>query len=164
MEFFTKLILGQALWVGLILCLSLMVGCQKTEISNNNLKCSVDAVTGSKDDITGKWKLVKGDIFSSIERENKIEDYSCNHVVYQFMSDGKLRIISDIEKHMGPDIGEYIYEIIADGKDGQNDLLKVGNKLYSIVRSSNKMTIEMNPIDPLAIYESRLTAYFVRIQ
>ncbi|TZF85711.1 hypothetical protein FW774_01140 (plasmid) [Pedobacter sp. BS3] len=151
------------IWIGLIFLLPLIGGCQKKDASNGILQCPVDAVAGSETDIGGKWKLVKGEHYSSNSRQRQTKDYSCNNIVYQFHSDGRLIISSDIEDNIGFAAGEYMYEATLHG-GGQNDLLKIGNNLYAVAMFSDKMTVEINPIDPLAIYESKLTAYFIRIQ
>ncbi|TCO07121.1 hypothetical protein [Natronoflexus pectinivorans] len=157
------------LLVTIALCFLLIGGCQKNDIATDSLKCPVDSVIGSDDDIVGKWKLVKGEVFSSTSRELRTEDYSCNNIIYHFYPDGRLMIISDIEDHIGiiDDEYSYSYEISSESNNNEDQrhyLLKIDNHQYVTSISSSKLTIGLNPVDPLAVYESRLTAYFIRVQ
>lgn len=149
------------------LALPFIGGCQKNETTDRRLKCPVDSVHGSANDITGKWKLVKSDFFSSISKERRIKEYSCHDIIYQFYADGRLTVRSNVEDYAGHISGEYVYEIITESGDQSNTqryLLKVDNKLHSITLSANEISIDMNPINPLAIYESTQTASFIRIR
>lgn len=162
-----KITLIPVLFIGLLFCLPLFGGCQKGDVASPELRCPVESVMGPEDDITGKWKLVKVEVFSSISKALEVRDYSCKDIIYQLYTDDRLIISSNIEDYIGHDTGEYVYEIIVtpnNDDDVRSDLMKIDNKSYSMFMSAREMTIELNPIDPLAVYESRRTAYFVRIQ
>lgn len=60
------------------------------------MACPVVAVSAPDDDITGKWKLVKG---QTVFYEPRTEDYSCSNSVYHFQQDGILTISSDKEDY-----------------------------------------------------------------
>lgn len=69
-----------------------------------NLNCPVSPVCGKKDDIVGKWKLVKAQSKRSVEPA-KI-DYSCEEIIYEFRTDKKLVISSNVD---GQFEGEHEY-------------------------------------------------------
>jgi hypothetical protein len=149
--------------IGMVLFLPLFGGCQESIDPDGELRCQVVAVEGTEEGVEGKWKLVKGEVFSSTSQELLMEDYSCNNIFYQFNYDGKLVINSDLEDYIGHKSGEYMYEIIMQSGVEFN-LLKMDNQLFFISHSTSDMTIGVNPINPLVLYESELKSYFVRIQ
>lgn len=150
--------------VGLLfLVLIMMASCQEDALPQGELNCSVEAVDGPEDSVVGKWKLVKGEVFSSTSQELLMEDYSCNDILYQFNYDGKIVINADLEDYIGHKSGEYIYEIIIQS-GVEFDLLKIDNHVFFISHSTSDMTIGVNPINPLVLYESELKSYFVRVQ
>lgn len=163
----SKITFIPVLFIGFLFCLPLCGGCQKDDVASSDLNCSFESVNGPEDDIAGKWKLIKVELFSSISDALEVRDYSCNDIVYWFYPDGTLIISSDIEEYTGHSTGKYFYEtsIRPDSNDDfQNDLLIIDNRSYSMFISTSEATIELNPIDPLAVYESKRTAYFVRMQ
>ena len=77
------------------------------QVLATSIACQVVPVAGANDDITGKWKLVKG---RTLFYEPRTEDFSCNDIVYHFQADGKLTISRDIEDLMGFSAGQHTYE------------------------------------------------------
>ncbi|MBK7480595.1 MAG: hypothetical protein IPI69_13350 [Bacteroidales bacterium] len=69
--------------------------------------CHVKTIKGPENDITGKWKLIKG---QTVFYNPQTIDYSCDNIIYHFESDGRLKIDSDIDDIIGFDSGEYTYE------------------------------------------------------
>lgn len=98
------------LWPLLLLSLLFGISCSdndsecmvKNEIAD--LKCPVSPICGKKDDIVGKWKLVKAQSKRPIE-PSKI-DYSCEEIIYEFRTDKILVISSNIDRHFD---GEHEY-------------------------------------------------------
>lgn len=64
--------------------------------------CKVTPVCGKANDIIGKWKLVKTKEAYSLK--NGFNDYSCDEVIYEFRTDNKLVVTSNIEEQLN---GEY---------------------------------------------------------
>ena len=87
--------------------------------------------------------------------------------MYDFDAVGNLTVSGDVGSAMIFDSGEHNYQIAkSDGADETVGLyvLTLADKHYAVKLSSTDLLIEMNPIDPLALYESKLTAHFVRIE
>lgn len=113
----TKLKRETKQWLSLFLLLLLLFGIScndndsectvNEEIENLNLNCPVSPVCGRKDDIVGKWKLVKATEAWGMNPQTT--DHSCDHIIYEFRKDGKLVITSDIEGELE---GEYSYTYI----------------------------------------------------
>lgn len=115
------------------------------------MACPVVAVSGPDDDITGKWKLVKG---QTVFYEPRTEDYSCSNIVYHFQQDGIVTISSDKEDY-SPDSSAYEFEQIS--LYTHDFTLKIGNIEYGCSISEGKMILDNSQLDgPIR--------YFVRIQ
>ena len=114
-----------------LLGLFLLVGCSKEEESNNddkdpfidekieNLACPPVAVSGKKDDIIGKWKMVVSYKYDNYVVE-EITDYSCEEIIYEFREDSLL-VSSNMNWQMN---GLYSYKFTKydDSDDGIADM------------------------------------------
>src|SRR5690606_7208547 len=135
-------------------CLPILVGCQKNTAPEPDAK------------LVGKWKLVKGVTYSSITKETHVEDYSDSQTIYTFDADGNFEVNSEMEDKFRFKSGKYTYQLNESSNDQKRQFgnVTVSERTYHMTCSSAEMTIGMNPIDPLGLYESSVTAYFVRTQ
>jgi hypothetical protein len=121
------------------LCMAILgAGCEKDE-----QECSTVAVNGNKDDIAGKWKLIKGE---EVYYNPRTVNYSCNNVIYHFQSDDILIITSDIGDIIGFEHGQYSYEFsLTENKE--NYTLKIGHLQGGCVISSTNLNINYSSLD-----------------
>src|SRR5690625_4871784 len=146
-------------WMLLITVLVLAGGCEKKEINENELQCPVTAKEGSDDDIIGKWKLLEANIIKLAE-EIRMEDYSCDDIIYYFREDGSL-LISGVEDGMPVrQNGEYSFEL----KDSvlykhmnYDHTLKIDSQKIACDMEDNALILDASPLDGN-------TLYFVRIE
>lgn len=142
---------------GLLLTLVVCFHCSET--GKPDRACPVAAVSGSDDDVVGKWQLVKVHTVFTIEGD-KIADHSCNNTVYDFQKDGILIISSDREEYQDTSIGEYNYEFKLQPlyeNYGLSYTLKIEHMEYACGISEDNMTLDSSPLDGPVLY-------FVRIQ
>ena len=126
-----------------LLCLGLQ-NCTETD-----MKCRVVGKVGPGDDITGSWKLVKGQAL--FPEEVRTVDYSCHDVVYHFGETGILTVSgSTAENLVDLDFGEYTYELIKapwlEYLEG-SFTLKIEGLNHACWLSSREMTIDSSPLD-----------------
>ncbi|MFC4872722.1 hypothetical protein [Negadavirga shengliensis] len=98
-----------------------------SEAEEPHMECEVEPVAGDDNDVTGTWKLVIGEhVFDPAAP--RMEDYSCDNIIYHFRDDGLLSISSDVEDHLGAFGDGQPYELVEDtiyATDGF--LLKLGS-------------------------------------
>ncbi|HLW50226.1 MAG TPA: hypothetical protein VKZ78_04580 [Sphingobacteriaceae bacterium] len=156
------------LWVILVMVLPMLGACQKQEINDDELKCPVTAIEGPDDNILGKWKLVKTRTSafnppSKIEdQRSRIEDYSCNNIIYHFKEDGLLIVSGTYEGVFGFTNGEYSFVFSnTPSSDGMEDkfklTLKIEQRDVPCSINNNNMIIDYAPGDGH-------THYFVRVE
>ena len=152
----------------LILCAFLiLIACQEGQSPYSELRCRVDPLIGSESDITGTWKVVKGEVIPSTNQEGRAEDYSCDNIMFHFDMNGGLTIISDLEDYIGIDSGEYDYEVIEQSQDEERKdlyLLRIDNNRYLITMTDSEMKIVVNPISPLILPLNKIVTYLIRVE
>jgi len=146
--------------------LLMMLACQEEMRPEGELRCPVEALSGTRDDVAGKWKLVRGEILPSTSPEVISEDYSCDNIIFHFGEDGSLVITSDVEDYIGIIPEEYRYELgeqtyIQD--EEPLHILILADQSYFGTFSESEMKIWVNPIDYRALYHSEIISYLARI-
>ena len=63
-----------------------------------DLSCPFDYDKTDSDNVLGKWKLVRTTRGQYGSPEYTITDYSCNNITYEFTTDGRFIIESDVEE------------------------------------------------------------------
>ena len=143
-----------SLWIVWISVLAFSGGCEKKEINENDLQCPVTAKEGSDDDIIDKWKLVKVNIIKLAE-EIRMEDYSCDDIIYHFREDRSL-LISGVEDGMPVrQNGEYPFELIDSVLYENMDYdytLKIGSQKIACDIEDNAMILDASPLDGNTLY------------
>lgn len=137
--------------LSLIIMLSFF-SCKKDELDINDLQCPVTAIQGEKNDIIGKWKLVKQKNAWGLPTI----DYSCQNIIYEFKSDGNLLVTSgDGKNDLSIPLGSHEFELISTPLP--NDPLKevqslsiIGDSMSSswpCEISANEMTLSQAWLD-----------------
>ncbi len=135
--------------LAIIIMLSTL-SCKKDDSIIADLKCTVTAVHGEKDNIIGKWKLVK----QNNAWDLPIIDYSCQNIIYEFKSDGNLLVIGDNEDQLSVPLGSHKFELTAiplpnDPLKEVRSLSIIGDSLSSwpCEISTNEMTLSQAMLD-----------------
>ncbi|SIS50540.1 hypothetical protein [Belliella pelovolcani] len=131
--------------VGLLfLVLIMMASCQEDAAPDDELRCQVEAIDGSEDEVVGKWKLIKAEILFGNPRN---EDYSCDNIIYHYRNDGILRITNNTSD-ISHGSGEYPYEFIpASLSENGYPILKRANSIWPCHIEKNNMTIYLMALD-----------------
>lgn len=141
----------------LIFILIILSSCKKNEVVNidMDLKCPTVARVGSDTEAIGKWKLLQG---SSVFYDPRTVDYSCNEVVYDFRSNGLVRITSDIQELIGPNPGEHSYEFSRKPlfEGGNNFTIKINSSAISCKISGGLMTLDDSAFDGPILHLARM--------
>lgn len=141
--------------ISLLFFLSTVIACKKERVDNESF-----------DGLSGKWKLLKIEVYSGSLQELNIESYENNQVTYLFMKGGTLEINSDLANHSGYEAGRYTYSInekFSIDDENESYTIKIGQNSHHIQVNQDSMTINLNPVDPLAIYESSRNAFLIKI-
>ncbi|MGV3763415.1 hypothetical protein [Parapedobacter sp.] len=140
----------------MILLLTYSWGCQKSNRLNANQRCKVVAKIGQDNDIVGKWKMVKG---QTAFHEQKIIDFSCDNIIYDFQTDGTLSISSDTENLISLASGKYKYELLFEPLEASNEefMLRINGLVMGSEISTDAMTINQS-------YHDGPILHFVRIR
>ena len=101
-------------WLVLVLTLSLLGGCKKNdlieeerEILYTEYNCPVVAITGGEHRLSdSKWKLVQRWERPVMEEPPMTIDYSCEDIIWHFRSDGIMTVSHD---HDNLNAGEYSF-------------------------------------------------------
>lgn len=128
--------------LSIIIMLSTL-SCKKSEIIIDDLQCPVTAMHGKKENIIGKWKLVTEQFTFFNPR---IEDLSCQNIIYEFKSAGNLIITGYKDEPIQYKEFELISKpLFDDMKEGQT--LIINHSKWKCTISQNKMIIDRSYID-----------------
>jgi hypothetical protein len=123
--------------------------CKKGDSIIDDLNCTVTAVHGKKDNIIGKWKLVAGRQVG-IDKM-RIEDYSCQNIIYEFRSDGNLIVTGDAENYLGISQGTHEFKLtskpVYEWLEEKQTLRIGGDRDWACGISQYKMTLNDSPLD-----------------
>jgi len=100
------------LFVGALCALTFQT-CKKAEPSEEAVtayRCSVNSVAGHQNDVLGKWKLLS---YRTVFYNPDTTDYSCDDIIYEFKSDGRLTVTSTVDEPHGYAAGDYAFELKA---------------------------------------------------
>ena len=115
------------------------------------ISCNNSDIT-EKENIIGKWKLVK----VVIPFINETSDYSQYEITYEFNKNGTLDVSGKndhIEGYRGHEAGEYSYSI---KKDEIGFRLTIDNLIYGYSISSEKLEISNAHLDGCIYYFSKI--------
>lgn len=137
----TKIILA------IIIMLSTL-SCKKSEITIDDLQCPVTAIQGKENVIIGKWKLVKQDNAWGVPSV----DYSCQKIIYEFKSDGRLLVTGNVEYLLSIPLGSHKFELARLSNYPMKDVqsLNIIGELMSswpCEISTNEMTLSQAMLD-----------------
>ncbi|MCC5938326.1 MAG: hypothetical protein JJU34_13695 [Lunatimonas sp.] len=112
-------------------------------------ECEVVPVAGDDNNIVGRWKLVEWQQVVMINGGWRIENYSCDNIVYHFQEDGILSVSSDVTKEFG---GEFhdgsMYELAEESFDNYYSYkLKIGTLGYWFSLTDGIMKLDRRPTD-----------------
>ncbi|KEO75450.1 hypothetical protein [Anditalea andensis] len=144
-------------FIFVLIVMNLTGSCQEVDTIEEDLKCRIESVNGPDDDVIGKWKLVKEERFRMIDGEIRINDYSCNNIIYEFKEDGLLEVTNDTgdENHAS---GEYSYEFTsASSNENGYPILKKGNLSWPCNIENSSLTLNLASLDGP-------TLFFIRIK
>jgi len=142
-----KLILQSFNWLMSLILVLLGIIILSGGCKTDELGCPVSAINGPENDITGKWKLTKG---QTVFYNPQTIDYSCNNIIYHFQSDGRLKIDSDRDDIIGLDSGEYKYEYsmsVLYENIKENSTLKINDIQMPCSISRHDLIINDSPLD-----------------
>jgi hypothetical protein len=126
------------------------------ELQNYDLACKISAVSGSKDNIVGDWKLSIG---KTVFFKPQIVDYSCLNIIYHFKTNDTLIIESSAENPIGNRAGIYIYHLTLENLYNNVEekyTLKIGNLNWACGISSENMILNDTPLDGPILYFVRM--------
>jgi len=122
------------------------IACSEQEDANK--ECEVVPVAGDDNNIVGRWKLVEWQQVVMINGGWRIENYSCENIVYHFQEDGILSVSSSMEDFSGKSHNGSAYELVEESFENYNNYkLRIGTLGYWFSLVDGIMKLDMRPAD-----------------
>lgn len=119
------------------------LSCKKSEITIDDLQCPVTAISGKKNNVIGKWKLVTEQFTFFNPRT---EDLSCQDIIYEFKSDGNLIVTGYENEPLQYKEFELISKPLFEQME-EKQTLRIGYGDWACDISQHKMTLNASPVD-----------------
>jgi hypothetical protein len=119
--------------------------------NNASVELKVDELPADLTSIMGKWKLMKGSIFDMHTNSELEFDYSQHHIVYEFQTNGVLKVSGDANLELQyPTLGEHTYSI------GNYKEILISSLHFWYQVSSTVLIIDGRPLDGPVFYFSKI--------
>ncbi|AFL84111.1 hypothetical protein Belba_1502 [Belliella baltica DSM 15883] len=133
--------------VGLLfLVLMMIASCQEDAAPDDELRCQVEAIDGSEDDVVGKWKYVLRKNFRMIDGTMEITDLSCEEITLHFKSEGMVEVNNQSQIWFFESGDKLPFELLP-ADTGTGFSLKIGSSTRPASISKSKMIWNSMPLD-----------------